>query len=46
MSYCEGGDMYNKIKEAEGKQFPEGVRTNPGYLSDKADPGLDGATGL
>jgi NIMA (never in mitosis gene a)-related kinase 1/4/5 len=25
MSYCEGGDMYNKIKDAEGKQFPESV---------------------
>jgi serine/threonine protein kinase len=26
MSYCEGGDMYNRIKETEGKHFPENVR--------------------
>lgn len=23
MIYCEGGDMYNKIKSAKGKNFPE-----------------------
>lgn len=23
MIYCEGGDMYNKIKNAKGKNFPE-----------------------
>lgn len=23
MSYCEGGDMYNKIRNNEGKYFPE-----------------------
>ena len=23
MTYCDGGDMYNKIKNAKGKNFPE-----------------------
>ena len=23
MIHCEGGDMYNKIKTAKGKNFPE-----------------------
>ena len=23
MIYCEGGDIYTKIKEAKGKNFPE-----------------------
>lgn len=26
MIHCEGGDMYNKVRAAKGKYFPETVR--------------------
>jgi len=28
MVHCEGGDMYNKIRNCKGKNFPESVTRN------------------
>lgn len=49
MSYCEGGDMYNRIKETEGKHFPENVSSKWGIFISSlkiVSVGLDGSAGV